>query len=114
MTGRSAIGVLLEERLRSRGLTQDEASETIGVSQATFSRWIQGSVPKSRYWTAIARFLGIPRSEVVRMVTETALADPAEQRLRALEDHYDRLESKIDRLLSVLDQSAPPTRRRGR
>jgi transcriptional regulator with XRE-family HTH domain len=108
------LGQQLERARLDRGISQDEAAEQLGVSQATFSRWVQGINPKSAHWTKIARFLKIPRAEVVEMVSGARLADPVDERMHQLEGRFDRLESKVDRVLSALDPEGPRARRRAR
>lgn len=86
------IGQALEaERLR-RGISQDDAAPSFGVSQATFSRWVKGqSLPSSRYWTKIGRFLHTSRDDVARIVGAQRLATPDEARLDALEAEVRKL-----------------------
>lgn len=109
-----ALGGRLERERLNRGMSQEEAGDALGVSQATFSRWVQGVSPKSTYWTKIARFLKVPRAEVSELVSAARLADPVDDRMHSLEGRFDRLESKVDRLLSALDPTSPRGHRRGR
>lgn len=115
MDAEGTLGELLDREIASRGLNQTEAGQLLGkVSQATVSRWIMGtSVPKSRQWTAIARFLKLPREEVAAMVIEARLGDPDTWMLE-LEERFDRLESKVDLLIATLGQPASRGRRGGR
>ena len=64
------IGRLLGQEAARRGITQATAAAEIGVSQATFSRWVAGgNPPTTRYRAPIARFLKLSRTEVMRRVT---------------------------------------------
>ena len=65
-----ALGGMLGQEALRRGISQAQAADAIGVSQATFSRWVAGTTPPSaRYWTAIGRFLRISRADVMRHLT---------------------------------------------
>lgn len=63
-----SIGSALEDEAIRRGMSHREAGEVLGVSQATFSRWVNGTdVPASNRLTGIARFLHMPKDEVTEL-----------------------------------------------
>lgn len=124
----SHIGARLERERLDRGLSQDDAAEQLGISQATFSRWVQGSTPKSTHWTKIARFLKLPRPEVAALVNDGRARGPSGDQLRHLEERFDGLDSRLDELALAqaqvqrlvdeiarsLGPAASPRRRRAR
>lgn len=62
------IGTALQDEATRRGWSHAEAGEALQVSQATFSRWVLGeNVPASKHWTPIARFLHLPKEQVVEL-----------------------------------------------
>lgn len=99
--GPVTVGVLLGKTAARKGVSHQTAGESIGVSQATFSRWVIGdNVPASRYWTRIARFLGIPRDRVAELIASERLARGPSGR----EDRISELERKLDRLAGLVEQ----------
>jgi transcriptional regulator with XRE-family HTH domain len=110
-----SIGARLGDEATRREISHAEAAEIIGISQATFSRWVNGdNLPTSPYFTKLARFLRIPRDEVVRTISDAKGTDPVDERMSTLEEIVDRLEAKLDLVLQALDLNAAPGRRRGR
>lgn len=101
------IGQLLRDEQLRREISESAAGETLGVSQQTFGRWAVGAnVPTSQHWTAIARFVKVPRDEVARLCREAKLggsdsSTAVAKRLGALEE--DVAEVK-DLLRQLLDQ----------
>jgi transcriptional regulator with XRE-family HTH domain len=79
------LGTLLGDEAARRGITHAEAAARIGVSQATFSRWVAGtSRPTPPYWSAIARFLKVRRRDVIEHAS-------LERRSRTRRREQDRL-----------------------
>lgn len=88
---------MLESERRRRGLTQAEVGERIGVSQATIDRWERGqNPPVATYWTALGRFLDVPRAEVAILAAKrrNTGADQAKR--------LDMIEKKVDDLTSLV------------
>ena len=100
------LGDALEaERLR-RGISQEEASYELDISQPTFSRYIHGEpVPPARA-PAMSRFLHIPEDEVRLMIAQTH--EPANvyvsPRRRPLVERLDALERAIGDLSDALTE----------
>jgi len=108
------LGDALEEERRRRGLTQDEAGAALHISQASFSRYVNGDpVPLGRA-ISMARWLRLPEDEVRAMVVETHdrpedLATP--QRSRA--ERLDALERAVADLSVALAELQRTPRRAG-
>lgn len=71
-----AVGVLLRERMESRGVSQVQVAAAIGVSQPVISRSLSGI----RRWNldqlaAVCAFLGTKASDVIAVAEET-IGDP--------------------------------------
>lgn len=59
----------LRASIRSKGLTQSEAAERLGVTQQTLSSWMTSkNRPGPDKLRALARFLNIPVAELVVML----------------------------------------------
>lgn len=94
------IGQQLEQERLRRGQSQEEAAEALKVSQATFSRWVQGSVPKSQHWTRIARYLSLPRDQVAEAVNLSRRSPEA--RLEAIERELAELRREVRNALEEI------------
>ena len=94
-TPEPTLGNLLGDEAARRGISHAAAGAHIGVSQATFSRWVAGtSRPTARYWTAIARFLKVPR----RVVLERASKERYARAPRRDDDRVAALEAEVAEL----------------
>jgi hypothetical protein len=109
------LGSLLGDEAARRGISHTEAGAHIGVSQATFSRWVAGtSRPTARYWTAIARFLKVPRRVVVERASRARYARAPrrdDDRLAALEAEVAELKRALAEVVARVDGSKPKRRR---
>lgn len=99
------MAMTLAERLATeltrKDLSQREAADLVGVTQAAFSRWVLGdNVPTSKHWPAIADFLGISRDEVIELVVQ-AKGSPTP---RNVEERFDDMQRQIDLINARLDQ----------
>lgn len=66
-----AIGAALREALRRRGIRQEGAAATLGLSQAAISRRLAGEVPwRIEELEALAELLGIPLAELLQPVAD--------------------------------------------
>ena len=98
------MAMTLAERLAAeltrKDLSQREAADLVGVTQAAFSRWVIGdNIPTSKHWPAIADFLGISRDEVIELVVQ-AKGSP---KPRNVEERFDNLERQIELINAQLD-----------
>lgn len=95
------IGALLEAEANRRELTHEEAADAIGVSQATFSRWVNGDNPPSRnYYQQIATFLKVPRARVA----EACDAARHARRRSSVTARLDHLEHQLEEVLRRLER----------
>lgn len=95
------IGGMLQNEASRRGISHAEAGEIIGVSQATFSRWVSGeNPPVAEHWTAIGRFLHLPKAEVGRI----ASAARQGRTKRGLGDRIGAIETRLDRIERLLGE----------
>jgi hypothetical protein len=105
MAEEKAIASLLGQEARRRGISHADAAGEIGVSQATFSRWVAGTTPPSaRYWAAIGRFLKVSRTDVMNRVS-------AEFDDRSPRGHGDRI-AALEVQLAALTRTVEELQRR--
>lgn len=91
---------MLGAEVARREISQEAAAETLGVSQATFSRWINDeNVPTSGYWTKIGRFVGIPRTQIVE------LAQAQRSTKRDLNDRLAAVEHTLEELTALVEEA---------
>lgn len=113
---RSTLGQQLTAQAALRGMSQREAGEELGISQATFSRWASGeSVPASTHWTAIARFLKIPRNrvaEAVLQMVETNSTQGQSEQIARLETQVVEMREQLDYVVEMVTRLAEGRRRR--
>lgn len=100
------VGVRLGQEALRRGISHETAAEQIGVSQATFSRWVAGdNPPRSEYWARIARFLRTNRDDVgasVILERQVRSRRGTDERLAELEGKVDDLAGLVQELLAQL------------
>ena len=103
------IGSELEGEAIQRGISHHVAAETIGVSQATFSRWVKGeNIPHPQYWTPIARFLHIPKDQVGNLCAKERTQRGQRGMRRATDDlialrrQVQRMDQKMNQILETL------------
>ena len=53
------VGAYLKQALRSRGITQEDFAEYVGVSDRTMRRWVSGDIHSLDSVSEIARALGV-------------------------------------------------------
>lgn len=95
------IGALLEAEANRRELTHEEAADAIGVSQATFSRWVNGDNPPSRdHYQPIAAFLRVPKARVAELCDKVR----HDRRRSSVTIRLDRLEAQLEEVLRRLER----------
>lgn len=97
---------LAQEAIR-REVSHQDAADLIGVSQATFSRWVNGdNLPSSAYFTKIARFLRTNRDELAAVVAAEkiarAITPRTESRIATVEAELDGLRDDIHELRELI------------
>lgn len=94
------LGALLGREAQRREISHETAAEILGVSQATFSRWANDdNAPTRPYWTKIARFLSIPRDQVVELVERPMPKREITDRLADVERRLDELTGLVEEAL---------------
>lgn len=74
LTVRERIGAALRRVIEQKGVTQAQAAEAAGYSQATFSDWVRGrSTPSIEQVDALERGLNLPPG---RVYTVAGMIDP--------------------------------------
>lgn len=92
------IGTALQDEATRRGLSHAEAGELLDISQASFSRWVNGdNVPAPRYWQAIARFLRIPKEQVSTLCAQER-AGRGNRGVRRVATDMTELRREVDKL----------------
>lgn len=79
------LAAILEKELKKRGISKKEFCQAIGVSQATFSHWANGSVPSPKRLADIEAYLGI----ILPKEDEEPPIDEATQLRELLRDRQD-------------------------
>lgn len=94
------LGALLGREAQRREISHEAAAEIIGVSQATFSRWVNDeNLPTSPYWTKVARFLSVPREQIVEIAQRPAPKREIVDRLATVEQRIDELMELVEKAL---------------
>ena len=113
----SRLGEVLEDERTRRGMTQMQAAVSLGVSQATYSRYARGHPAPLYKAAAIAKFLRTPLPEVRELVMEThdQPAKPevsprptVEERVGAIEQAIEHLTDRIVSLQQTPKRRADP------
>lgn len=96
-----SIGGMLGREAQRREISHEAAADLIGVSQATFSRWVNDeNLPTSAYWTKIARFLQVPRDRIVESAqSQRSTKRDLNERLAAVERGLDELTTLVEEAL---------------
>jgi transcriptional regulator with XRE-family HTH domain len=69
-TDSTSVSELLRDEIEKRDISQREAAEAMGVTQAAVQRWVSGeSLPARDNVAAVARFLKKSQAEVKAMLT---------------------------------------------
>ncbi len=89
------LAAFLEKELKKRNISKKELCQAIGVSQATFSHWANGSVPSPKRLKDIEAYLGItiPDEDEEPLMDETA---QLREMLRGRQDLRVLLHSAVD------------------
>lgn len=76
---RTVLGARLRQARESKGLTQAEAAEALGVGQSTLSDWETGeSRPRDETIRHVLEVLGVPRDEWREVLAADLLDDVAD------------------------------------
>jgi transcriptional regulator with XRE-family HTH domain len=96
---------------RSRGLTQTELAELLGVTQSTVSRWEKGSIPEIEQLRALADLAGEDIAKWAGAGEVASLTDADRELLanfRALEpQHQEMVRNLVRSLTGRGSESAP-------
>lgn len=69
LAGSATLGEALQAELARQGVSQRYAAEKLGVSQPTFSEWLNDkTAPSGRYLLAVGRWLGADPSELSNLL----------------------------------------------
>lgn len=94
------LGDLLQGEADRRGITHDDAAQICDVSQATFSRWVNGDNPPGpRHIPALARYLRKPRDEVTKLVS----IERDSRRSRSVAARLDGMDERLKRIEAALE-----------
>lgn len=88
------IAEALRRECNLRGISQNQAADTIGVTPQTFSKWVRGQMPGNDNLRDVAHFLKLSVTEVA----DLAQAEGIEARLTRIETQLERLEKLLRRL----------------
>jgi transcriptional regulator with XRE-family HTH domain len=97
-TSRMSIGQALSQEIERRGISHRSAAEIVGVTQQSFSKWVNDlNRPGPEHLASIARFLHLKVEDVRRMRANGA--GNLEQRMSRIEGELAELRRAITRLL---------------
>lgn len=63
----ATLGELVRRRRKAKALSQEDLAEQFGVHQATITKWERGARIGTTHLPGLAKFLGMPLAEVLRM-----------------------------------------------
>jgi transcriptional regulator with XRE-family HTH domain len=87
----------------SRGYNQGDIALALGTAQTYVSRWERGAVPSCEFVEQLAHFFGEDVNEWRALAGSSVEPAVARSRPEALIDAVQRLETKVDRILEVLE-----------
>lgn len=70
MTTHSKFAIALRAEMVSRGQTQDQAADEMGVCRATVNRWVNGLRLPYSYLDTVSSYLHIPTSRLLNLIQE--------------------------------------------
>lgn len=110
---------LLRVQRNRRGWIQKEAGDYFGILQSSYARWETGdNRPGDDQIPRVAEFLGLPEKDIARMKYKVDLTaeheTPAERaaHLSSMENRLERLESRVDTLADLIDETLRAVRGR--
>lgn len=74
--GPTLAKMILQKRVERR-ISQEDAGCEIGVHQRTVGKWETGMPPSSGHMTSLARWLGVPMTDIVEAVIRSQIAEEA-------------------------------------
>jgi len=95
----------LKTLLKERGITQTVLAENMGVTQATVSRWFNGSIPGGDKLTALSKVLAVSPEQLLTgsdaggVELAVQAAAPVGERARALAKRIEALPASKRKLL---------------
>ncbi len=101
--GGTHLGTLIRRARSSRGLTQEELADLVGVDRVTANRWEnKGQIPDGLHRFALVRVLDQPDGYWPDWFVDgedidtTALVIEASEGVRALLGHYAELQARVE------------------
>ena len=98
------FGKNLNKIMTERGITQKQLSEAVGVSQSRISEWLKkGARPRTvEVENALAKFLGIPFSELIAETTQVEGVTIVGEEVRMSKALFDAKEAEIEYLRKIV------------
>ena len=103
---RTEFGQRLHDARQTRGLSQNQVAEALGITQPSYADWERSAVSlKPEYLPRLAEVLGVPVDQLLGVVTRTARsASGPTGKLRRLFEEANRLpRSQQQRVMTVLE-----------